>query len=481
MMGLTEYAERDAMGLAELVRGGGVSAAEVVEAALTAVKALNPRLNAVINVMEDEARADLAALSPGAPLGGVPLLLKDLKVSYAGVATNCGSRLFHGWTRDYDSEILARWKAAGLITIGKSNTPELGQAATTEPFTEGPTQNPWKPGYTPGGSSGGSAAAVAAGIVPVAHASDGGGSIRGPASCCGLVGIKPTRGRNPLGPEAGELLNGLIVEHVVSRSVRDSAALLDVTAGPDAGDPYVAPPPERPFAAEVGAAPGRLRIGVSTGAPTGHPVDGECLRALDETAKLLEELGHDVAEAAPTHDVELLGDIYMTLIAAQTAVTVDEGAAIMGRTPSADNLEQVNLTLAERGRRMSASELLGAVGAINGVVRQFAGFFERYDIWLTPTMVTVPPPLGYLDANMDDTDRYFERVWALNTAGPIYNVSGNPAISLPLYWSAEGLPVGLMLGGRYGDEATLFRVAAQLEEAKPWRDRHPPVSVWTLD
>ena len=357
----------------------------------------------------------------------------------------------------------------------------MGQAATTEPVTQGPTHNPWKRGYTPGGSSGGSAAAVAAGMVPVAHASDGGGSIRGPASCCGLVGIKPTRGRNPRGPDADETLNGLVADHVVSRSVRDSAALLDVTAGADVGDPYVTPPPERPFAAEAGAPPGALRIGFSTGAPPGHPVDAECVRGLEATARVLEELGHDVEEAAPTHNLELLGEIYMTLIAAHSAADIDAGAAMLGRTPSADNLEQVHLYLLERGRAMPATELLAAVNGINGVVREFAGFFGRHDIWLTPTMATLPPKLGYLDVNMAAIEVYFERVWTLNTAGPIYNVSGNPAISLPLHWSAEGLPVGFMFGARFGDEATLFRLAAQLEAAKPWRERHPPVSVWALD
>ena len=416
--------------------------------------------------------------------GNSPILrgaLKDFKVSYAGVPTNCGSRLFHGFTREYDSEILRRWKTAGLIVVGKTNTPELAQAATTEPVTAGPTPNPWQPQHTPGGSSGGSAVAVAAGMVPVAHASDGGGSIRGPASCCGLVGLKPTRGRNPLGPEVGEGWNGLIVEHVVSRSVRDCAALLDVTAGSDIGDPYVAPPPERPFAAEIGASPGRLRIGFSTGAPPGHPLDPECIAAMHETAKLLEDLGHDVEEAAPRHDTALLGGIYMTVIAAHTALTVMEGAALSGRTPSADNLEQVNLTLMERGRKLSATEFVKALNAINGIARVFAGFFERYDIWLTPTMATLPPPLGYLDANMADTELYFDRVWTFNTAVPIYNASGNPAISLPLHWSSDGLPVGVMLGARYGGEAVLFRLAAQIEEAKPWRERHPSLSVWNLD
>ena len=267
---------------------------------------------------------------------------------------------------------------------------------------------------------------------------------------------------------------------MVSRSVRDSAALLDVTAGPDVGDPYVAPPPERRFAEEAGAPPGRLRIGFSSGAPPGHPVDAECARGLEATARLLEELGHEVEEAAPSHDVQLLGEIYMTLIAAHSASAIEEGAALLGRTPPDDNLERVNLYLLERGRGMPATELLGAVGAINPIVRQFADFFRRYDIWLTPTMATLPPAHGYLDANMEDSELYFERVWTFNTASPIYNVSGNPAISVPLHWSEDGLPVGMMLGAGFGDEDTLFRLAAQLEEAKPWRDR-PPNSVWNLD
>ncbi len=478
MLSLTEYADHDALDLAALVRRKEVSAAELVETAFAAIERLNPQLNAVISVMAEEAQASAAGALPDGPFRGVPFLIKDLVVSYAGVPTDCGSRLFAGWTRDFDSEILKRWKAAGLVVIGKTNTPELGSSGSTEPVATGPAHNPWKLGYTTGGSSGGSVAAVAAGIVPAAHANDGGGSIRGPASCCGLVGLKPTRGRNPLGPDAGEMWNGLVVEHVVSRSVRDSAALLDCTAGPDVGDPYSAPAPERPFLDEVGADPGRLRIGFSDGTPPGRQAHPECRQAVEDAAKLLAELGHEVEPAEPAHDTAMLNDIFMALFGAHTALVIDDYAASVGRTPSADNLERNNLYLAERGRAMSAADILRALNNMNTVTRAFAQFFETRDIWLTPTMATPPPAHGHLYADMADSELFFERLWTFNTANTIHNVSGHPAITLPLHSSADGLPIGVMLGARYGAEALLLRLASQIEAARPWRERHPPTSVW---
>ena len=299
MQTLIDYANHDAVALAELVRRGDASASELVEHALAAIDALDGELNAVVNVMADEARAAVAAPLPEGPLTGVPFLLKDLVVSYAGVPTSSGSRLLDGWTRDYDSEILVRWKRAGLVVVGKTNTPELGSNGSTEPVAYGASCNPWNLGHSTGGSSGGSAAAVAAGIVPAAHANDGGGSIRGPASNCGVVGLKPTRGRNPLGPDAGEMWNGLVAEHVVSRTVRDTALILDCTAGADVGDPYVAPPPARPFIEEVGVDPGRLRVGFSPGTPPAKVAHPESIAAMEGAATLLEGLGHEVEPAEP--------------------------------------------------------------------------------------------------------------------------------------------------------------------------------------
>ena len=478
MQTLIDYANHDAVALADLVRRGDASASELVEHALAAMDALDGELNAVVNVMADEARAAVAAPLPEGPFTGVPFLLKDLVVSYAGVPTSSGSRLLDGWTRDYDSEILVRWKRAGLVVIGKTNTPELGSNGSTEPVAYGASCNPWNLGHSTGGSSGGSAAAVAAGIVPAAHASDGGGSIRGPASNCGVVGLKPTRGRNPLGPDAGEMWNGLVAEHVVSRTVRDTALILDCTAGADVGDPYVAPPPARPFIEEVGVDPGRLRVGFSPGTPPGKVARPESIAAMEGAATLLEGLGHEVEPAEPGYDRERLLEIFMTLFAAHSAPTIEALAAAVGRTPGPDNLERNNLYLMERGRSLSASDLLRALYDINGITRAFARFFEDYDIWLTPTTATPPPPLGHLDANMADSEVFFDRLWTYNTAQSIYNVSGHPAISVPLHWTDDGLPIGIQLGARSGGEDVLLRLASQLEQAQPWVGRHPPVSVW---
>ena len=475
---LAEYARHDALGLADLVRRKQVTPAELVAAAFGAIDAVNPALNAVTRRIERQAAEQLAVLAGDAPLAGVPFLLKDLTVSYAGVPTDCGSRLFKGIVKRHDSEILRRWKRAGLIAIGKTNTPEIGSNGSTEPIATGATRNPWNLGHTTGGSSGGSAAAVAAGVVPAAHANDAGGSIRGPASCCGLVGLKPTRGRNSLGPDVGEAWQGLVAEHVVTRSVRDSAAILDATAGYCVGDPHVAPVPSRPFLAEVGADPGRLRIGVSLKSAVGVPFHADCANAVERAALALESAGHSVEEAAPAHDPVLLDEAFMVLFAAAAAQAVSERAAEIGLAPGHDNLERNNLWLWERGRRLGVVDYLAAVDKINTVSRQFAAFFDRHDVWLAPTMATPPPPLGHLFADVDDVPEFFRRLWAFNPMNTVYNVSGHPAISLPVHQGANDLPIGVMLGGRFGDEATLFRLSAQLEQALPWAGRHPTTGVW---
>lgn len=474
---LADYARHDALGLAELVRRKQVTPAELVAAAFAAIEAVDPALNAVTRRMERQAVEQLAALPADGPLAGVPFLLKDLTVSYAGVPNDCGSRLFKGYVRNHDSEILRRWKRAGLVVVGKTNTPEIGSNGSTEPVAGGATRNPWNPGHTTGGSSGGSAAAVAAGMVPAAHANDAGGSIRGPASCCGLVGLKPTRGRNSLGPDVGESWQGLVAEHVVTRSVRDSAAFLDATAGYATGDPHMAPPPARPFLREVGADAGRLRIGVSLASAVGVRFHPDCARAVERAARALESAGHIVEEAAPAHDHVLLDGALMTLFAAAAAQAVGECAAATGQVPGNDNLERNNLWLWERGRRLGAVEYLAAVDRINTVTRRFAAFFDTHDVWLTPTMATPPPKLGHLFADVDDVEEFFRRLWAFNPMNTIYNVSGHPAISLPLHQGANDLPIGVMLGGRFGDEATLLRLSAQLERDLPWAGRHPAIGV----
>jgi amidase len=312
----------------------------------------------------------------------------------------------------------------------------------------------------------------------MAHANDAGGSIRGPASCCGLVGLKPTRGRTPLGPDAGEYWNGLVSEHVVSRSLRDTAALLDCTAGPAVGDPYVAPAPQRPYLTELNRPAGRLRIGLAKEVPRGAAFHPECLDATKKTAALLESLGHDVEEAAPNWDAELLGEALMDIFAVAVARDVADREAATGIAPSGAVLEKNTLWLHERGRRLSAIDLSRAVSKLNSISRQFAGFFEHYDCWLTPTMAQLPPELGHLYADVDDVELFFERLWAFNPLNSVYNVTGLPAITLPLQMSESGLPIGMMLGAAFGREDLLFRLAAQLEDAEPWAKRHPPISLW---
>jgi amidase len=414
---------------------------------------------------------------PAGPFTGVPFLLKDLGPRYAGVRLTWGSAFLREFVPTDDSELVIRQKQAGLIILGKTNTPEFGSSPTTEPALFGPTKNPWDLSRTPGGSSGGSAAAVAAGLVPFAHANDGGGSIRIPASCCGLFGLKPTRARNPLGPDHGGAGWDLAVEHAVTRSVRDSAALLDATAGPrpgNLGDPYWAPSPARRFIEEVGAEPGRLRIAFATRAPTGVSIHSECGAAVREAAALCEELGHVVEEASPPIDGGAWADAFTTLWSARSAATLDGWAAQIGQAPTPDQFEPFTWALQERGRHCTALMLLHALQRLQTGSLDVARFFTRYDIWLTPTLAEPPVPLGTFDSPPEDPLWSFQRAMEFVPFTPICNVTGQPAMSVPLYWTPEGLPVGTHFTARYGDEATLFRLAAQLEAARPWSGRRPP-------
>jgi len=475
---LAEYGECDGLALAALIRNGDVGVSDVLEAAIAAIDRLNPELNAVTLTMAGQAEAAVAAGLPDGPYTGVPFLLKDLSPTVADVATSAGSRFFGGATKPYDTELVRRWKRAGLVMLGKTNTPECGSSGSTEPVATGPTHNPWRLGHTPGGSSGGSAAAVAAGIVPAAHASDGGGSIRGPASCCGLVGLKPTRGRNTLAPDAGEAWQGFVSEHVVSRSVRDSAALLDATAGYCPGDPHIAPPPSRPFLEEVRTPPGRLRIGAALSGVAGKTFHPDAAAATAQAARLLADLGHEVEEVSPEYDWQLLLDAFMIFFAAGVGRAIEEHAQISGKVPGPDLIERNNLWLWEQSKRIGCTDYLRAISQVNTISRQFARFFATHDLWLTPTMAEPPPAHGYLHADVDDVPEFFRRLWQFNPINWVYNANGHPAITLPLHCNAAGLPIGVMLGGRFGDEAVLFRVAGQLEEALPWRNRHPPVSIF---
>jgi amidase/6-aminohexanoate-cyclic-dimer hydrolase len=475
MAAFKEYAEHDALALGELMAKKDVTPWEVLEAAIERIEALNPRINAVVHKAYDEASAAIRVGLPPGPLSGVPFLMKDLYAWQKGARVGNGSRLFDGFVADHDFTLVERYRAAGLVILGRTNTPEFGLNAATEPVANGPTRNPWNLGHSAGGSSGGAAAAVAAGMVPAAHATDGGGSIRIPAANCGLVGLKPNRGRNPAGPDVGEGWSGLAGGHVVTRSVRDSAALLDASSGPAPGDPYWAPPPARPFLEEVGADPGRLRIALATQAISGTPVHGECVAAAESVAKLCEELGHHVDEAMPDFDFNGLRWAMDVIISGSLRNAIDARLEALKRSQRADDLERITALWAERGRQYTARDYARALVVVHGIGRRFGAFFERYDLLLSPVLAEPPLPLGATDMMGDDLDAYNERLFRLIPFTPQFNAAGGPAISLPLHWTAAGLPVGVQFGAGFGNEAALFRVAAQLEKARPWRDRRPKV------
>ena len=472
-MNSDDFAALDAIALAELVRRHEVHPVELLEAAISRIEHLNPRLNAVVTRLYDQAREAVAREIPDGPFSGVPFLLKDLGASYAGAPMTSGSRLFRDYVPKHDSELVRRLKNAGLIIAGKTNTAELGILPTTESVLFGPARNPWEISKMTGGSSGGSAAAVAAGFVPMAQGGDGGGSIRIPASCCGVFGLKPTRARTPLGPDVGDIMNGLVVAHALTRSVRDSAALLDATAGPDLGDPYYAPPQSRPFLQEVGTEPGPLRIGFTTKTFEGDEVHNDCMDAVHEAAKLCSSLGHRVEEVSPVVDGEKLKNAFTVLWAAGCAGFLDAYSQRTSRPVDLEQVEPLTRALYEMGRSFSASDYLVAVRWLQGFSRQIAHFFQDVDVWLTPTIAEPPATLGTFDSLPNDPLAGFYRSFEFVPFTPVCNVTGQPAMSVPLHWNAEGLPIGLHFIGRYGDEATLFRLAAQLETARPWAERKP--------
>lgn len=472
---LTELANLDATAQAELIRKREIKPTELLESAIERAEKINPQINAIVTPMDDIARAAAKSGLPDGPLSGVPYLLKDHTAAFAGVRMTFGSKFCRDLVAPHDSELVIRLKRAGLNVFGKTNTPEFGILPTTEPELFGATKNPWNLGRTTGGSSGGSAAAVAARIVPAAHANDGGGSIRIPASCCGIFGLKPTRARNPLGPDIGDVMSGLVAEHAVTISVRDSAALLDATAGPDIGDPYYAPPKERPYAQEVGANPGKLRIAFAVKADTGAPIHADCVAAVKDTAKLLESLGHHVEEASPTLEGPRFTQSFMCLWTTGMAAFIDALALMMKRQPKPEDFEPGTWALYQSGRAQTGSNYLLAVMYLQSAAREIARFFTQYDVWLTPTLAEPPVPLGSFDAQPGNPMAGLARAAAFVPFTPILNVTGQPAMSVPLYWNAENLPIGSHFVGRFGDEATLFRLAAQLEQARPWADKLPPV------
>lgn len=471
---MNNYEGLDGLGLARLVRQGEVTAGELLEAALARIEQHNPQLNAVVTPLYDAARAEIARGLPPGPFQGVPFLVKELVASVAGTATTASSRLYANQMPAADSEIVARFRRAGLVIAGKTNSPEFGLSPATESRLYGITRNPWRLDLSPGGSSGGAAAAVASGMVPLAHATDGGGSIRIPASCCGLFGLKPTRARITAGPEGGEGLNGLASQHVVSRSVRDSAALLDAIAGPMPGDPYMAVPPERPYLEEVGRAPGRLRVAYAKAAPTGVPLEPACVAAVEDAARLCEQLGHHVEEASPDFDAQAVERGFQMIFAANTMANIARATA--GAMPERKLVEPLTYALAELGRTFSAAEYILNLQSMHRQSRRIAGFFNRFDIWLTPTLAQTPRAIGHFDIESDDVQAWLAKLAAYLPFTYPFNITGQPAASVPLYWTAGGLPIGCQFVARYGEEGLLLRLCAQLEQARPWFDRRPPIS-----
>jgi len=463
-----EYINHDALSLAALVRRGAVSAVELLECALSRADQTDSGLNAIVHRLDDVARVQAPQLKANGSFSGVPFLVKDAGAAVAGAPMTVGSKLFAGHTSETDSTLVTRYRAAGLQIIGKTNTPELGLSFTTEPLAQGPTHNPWNPAYSPGGSSGGSAAAVAAGVVPIAHGTDGAGSIRLPASHCGLFGFKPSRMRTPVGPVSGETLYGMSAAHAISRSVRDNAALLDATCGAEPGDPYAAPPRQRSYYEETGRDPASLRIGFSTHSPTGSPVDSECADACRRAALLCEHLGHTVEEAALEYDSNAMRNAWRVIAGVGTALFLHTTDASIDSSLPVNLLEPVNAAWVREAERHSALDFAQAVNEIRRAGRSVGRSFERFDVFLTPCAASPPPPVGLLACLDDDVNAFYERFWNHGPFTAIYNGTGCPAMSVPMGCSVDGMPLGAHFGAALGQDGMLFALAGQIERASPW-------------
>jgi amidase len=439
-------------------------------------------VNAVVTSAFDEALDAARAIpreKPG-PFAGVPFLLKDLITECAGMRFTEASVFLRDNVSTFDQELVKRVRNGGFVILGKTNTPEFGMAPHCEPVLFGPTRNPWDLARSTAGSSGGSAAAVASGMVPAAHASDLGGSIRYPAACCGLFGLKPTRGRVSFAPEYGDPVGGMATEHCLTRSVRDSAAILDLLAGEVLGDPFPAPARARPFAEELRADPGRLRVAYSAVAADGYPTEPECVAALEHAVALCDQLGHHVEERWLRPITERVGAAISTGFGAAMSWIMAYWIRHQGREPGAGEIEPLTRAFWEHGRMLSAADWLIALEDLRAYAREVARFFTDFDVWLTPTLAQTPPFIGEMTATEDDPFRGLRRSSQFVAyPGIVANITGNPAMSVPLFWSAAGLPVGVHFLGRFGDEATLFRLASQLEIARPWADRRPPVHALT--
>lgn len=489
-----EYETYDATGLAGLVRKKDVSPEDLLQAAFERIETRNPSINAVVLRMKEQGKAQAANLDPGSPFSGVPFLLKDLMADYAGVPTSYGNKVLRDIPAEIDSELVSRFKKSGLVIIGKTNVPEFGLMGVTESEVFGPCRNPWNTERSPGGSSGGSAAAVAAGIVPMASGGDGGGSIRIPASCCGLFGLKPSRGRNPTGPKLGQAWQGAVQEHVITRSVRDAAAVLDATQGADPGAPYEIRPPARPYTEEVSADPGVLRIAFNTRSPLGTPVHEECIRAVEETARLLEDLGHSVEEAEPPVDGKALAMSYITMYMGEISADIIGYSRMLGRKITARDVEPQTWTLGMLGRSISGAEFVDSIREWDRAARGMGRFFQTYDAYVCPTIAILPPRVGAFQPGAAEAfgvevvnrlhlggllkrsgivEQMAERGLRGMPFTQLANQCGLPAMSVPLHRSPENLPVGVQFVGPFGAEDILFRIAGQLERAKPWFDTMP--------
>ena len=469
---MTRIADLDATAQAELVRSKSCSPSELLEETIAGIQRVDPKLNAVVIPLFDEAREQLARGEFGdGPFRGVPMLLKDLGATLAGAPQYGGTRVLRDrhWISPHDSELTARFRRAGFLFVGKANTPELGLSPTTEPDTFGPTRNPWKLDRIVGGSSGGSAAAVASRMVAVAHAGDGGGSIRNPAGACGIAGLKPSRGRITLGPDIGEAWSGCVTEFVVARSIRDLANILDCVHGALPGDPVAAAPPARRYAEELGRDPGRLRVGLFTGNAS-YPGGADARAAVAGCGKLLASLGHHVHDGYPKElDHDDLGRILAVSVAASVAHELAGIAARTGSPVPRDGVEPATWAFAERGRALTAAEYLANLDAMHRYSHRLSTWWETNDLLVTPTMSEPAPEIGTLKG------ADIERIVRLVPYTSPYNVSGQPGIALPLHWTAEGLPLGIQLIAKQGAEDLLLRVASQIEAAVPWIDRRPPV------
>lgn len=490
-----EYQKHDAVGLAQLVKDGEVSPGELLENALILAEKRNPALNAIVHPLYEEGRKIAANLPEEGALRGVPFLVKDLSIDWMGTSMRSGSKGYMQYVSAQNSYYIDHCLKAGLVPFGKTNTPEFGLTPFTEPSLFGPARNPWNTDHSPGGSSGGSAAAVAAGIVPAATASDGGGSIRIPASCCGLFGLKPSRGRVSLGPVFGEAWGGAVAEGSVTRTVRDSAAMLDILQGYAPGDPFQVQPPARPYAEEVGREPGKLRVALcSRHTYPNQSVDVECVRAVEKAARLLQSLGHEVVEVPLPYGPEVFKDLFFPMVVSETAATLRNLGTYLGREVNTDDVELNTWLLAKMGEVYTGADYAHALFQWNGLSRKMAALHEQYDVLLTPVLSRPPIKIGELQNTTQENislkllqktggyrflkgskiiDELIERTFSYIPFTAIANMTGQPSMSVPLHWTETNLPVGVMFTGRMGEEDLLFRLAAQLEVAEPWFDKRP--------